>query len=538
MAIRFAQSNDAAGYVGNPARELARSQNIRLIGFLLIHIPLAFLLSVSPWISTAHALLIVFWALLAALRREFSQVLVFLAYIGGGEVLWRMTQAHLLWEHGKYMMIAIAAIALVVEWRGKLTSRRFRTMLPLVLLVVLLPAVIPSFTQLGFTEGRDQISFNLSGHAALVALALYVWERPINRGQAVKIMLALIAPIIGVAFLSLYNTLTTEFTFIEASNFVTSGGYGPNQVSNLLGLGALMGIILITVLPKAGGARFALVLLVMGIIAQGLLTFSRGGLYSLALALVAFGLHLTQTSQARRRFILLMLLGAAVAVIVIFPYLNNYTGGSLARRFADLDTTGRLEAAEADLQAFAENPVAGVGVGLATVYRYTYFTELVAAHTEFTRLLAEHGLFGVAAILIMVAMLFLRYRATPPGFNRALVASFAVWSTSIMMQSAMRFSAISFVFALALVAWQVQRPSDRPALFRGRWLRKPLATPPINGNSLSDPASAATTAHLAIPKQAVSTLPLDPLKGNGVAHNNGFTNGNGFNNGNGYGRIH
>lgn len=537
MAIRFAQAS-GVGYVGNPARELAHSQNIRLIGFLLIHIPLAFLLSLSPWISTAHALLIVFLALLVALRREFTQVLVYLAYIGGGEVLWRMTEAHLLWEHGKYMMIAIAAIALVVEWRGKLTSRRFRTALPLMLLVVLLPAVIPSFTQLGFTEGRDQISFNLSGHVALIALALYVWERPVSRGQAVKIMLALMAPIISVAFLAFYNTLITEFTFVEASNFVTSGGYGPNQVSNLLGLGALMGIILITLLPKAGGARFVLLLMVMGIIAQALLTFSRGGLYSLALALIAFGLHLTQTSQARRRFILLMLLGAAVAVIIIFPSLNEYTGGSLAKRFADLDTTGRLEAAAADLQAFEENPLTGVGVGLATVYRYTYFTELVAAHTEFTRLLAEHGLFGVAAILIMVAMLIVRYRATPPGFNRALVASFAVWSTSIMMQSAMRFAAISFVFILALVAWEVQRPSGMPALFRGRWFRKPLATPPINGHSLSGPATAPITAPLAVPKERANAHLLDQGKGNGLANNNGFTNGSGFSNGNGYGRLH
>lgn len=477
MAIRFAQATGDI-YTGNPARELVRSQNVRLAGFLLLHIPLAYLLSLSPWISTAHAVLVVLLALRAALRRDSTQVLTILAYVAGGEVLWRMTGAHLLWEHGKYVMIAVVAMAMIVEWRGKLMNRRFRTMLPLMLLVVLLPAVIPSFDQLGFTEGRDQISFNLSGHLALIALALYMWERPINRGQATKLMLALMAPVISVTFLSFYNTLITEFTFVEASNFVTSGGYGPNQVSNLMGLGTLVGIVLLMLLPKAGGARFIILLLVMGMIAQALLTFSRGGLYSLALALIAFGFHLTRTPQARRRFILLLLLGFAVAVIGIFPSLNNFTGGLLGARFGDLDTTGRLEAAEADLQAFEENPLTGVGVGLATTYRYTYFTELVAAHTEFTRLLAEHGLFGLTAIFILIAMLIIRYRATPPGFNRALVAAFAIWPTSIMMQSAMRFGAISFVFALALVAWQVQRTAETPILVRGRWIRRPIATPP------------------------------------------------------------
>ncbi len=189
---------------------------------------------------------------------------------------------------------------------------------------------------------------------------------------------------------------------------------------------------------------------------QGLLTFSRGGIYSFVLALAVFGLHLMNTPRARGRLLLIFGLFGVILVAGIYPLLDDFTGGSLSERFSDTDTTGRLEAAQVDLRAFSENLFVGVGVGQSNEYHITYLGHSLAAHTEYTRLLAEHGLFGVLALLVLIWMLVNRYAANSPGFGRAMSAALAVWSASIMFHSAMRLAAIPVGLALALVLWRLR----------------------------------------------------------------------------------
>ena len=65
------------------------------------------------------------------------------------------------------------------------------------------------------------------------------------------------------------------------------------------------------------------------------------------------------------------------------------------------DTTGREDIARADLEVWFDNPVLGVGPGVAKEYRAATFGRAAAAHTEFTRLLAEHGILGLVALIIL-----------------------------------------------------------------------------------------------------------------------------------------
>ena len=454
------------GLTGNPARDLVRSFNIQVILFLALHIPLAVGMEFSPWISTVHAGIALLFGLRAALVGRVSQVIYAVAYIGAAEVLWRMSRAYVLWEYSKYAIVAIIFVAVVVEWGRDRENRRLRSGWPLLLFVTLVPASIMALLYYDMAEARDMLSFNLSGYLALVALALYLWDRPINRDTAVRTLLALIAPIIGITFLAVYYTITDidSLIFLGAANWVTSGNYGPNQVSNMMGLGALTGVMLYILIPRARGARILVLLFSFAMLGQGLLTFSRGGIYSFALAVAAFGLHLMNTPRARRRFLVLFVLFGAVLLAFVYPFLDDFTGGSLSQRFSDLDTTGRLEAALTDLQVFADNPVLGVGVGRSIEYHDTINGISLAAHTEFTRMLAEHGLFGIFAIAILVWMLISRYAANRPGPSRAMTAAFAVWAMSIMAHSALRLAVIPVTLALAMVMWRLQwQPKDKPA---------------------------------------------------------------------------
>lgn len=470
-----------AGLTGNPARDLANSFNVRVIVFLSLHAPLALLMNMSPWFSTVHGIVALLYGLRAALLGRTNQVVYAVSYIAAAEVLWRMSRANLFWEYAKYAMLAIIFVALIVEWSRRGESRRLRSVWPVLLAVALAPGAVMVLLQRGPAEAMDAISFNLSSYMALTALGAYLWARPIERDTAIRLLLMIMAPIVGITFLAIYFTLTDldSLIFLGASNFATSGNYDPNQVSNMMGFGALAGVMLLILIPRGLGARSFILLVTLGMLGQGALTFSRGGLYSFALAAAVFGFHLMNTPRARRRFLLLFGLFGAVLLVGIYPLLDDFTGGSLSERFADTDTTGRVEVAQADIQAFRENPIVGVGVGQSSEYHRDALGINVTAHTEFTRLLAEHGLFGIVAMATLFWMMVRRYLGNRPGLARAMSASLSVWAVSIMFHSAMRLAVIPLAIALAFAMWQIRRPIKAEL---------PVTIQPVAGTALHDPA--------------------------------------------------
>lgn len=454
-----------APLTGNPARDLANSINIRFIFFLLLHVPLAMLMELSPWFSTAHAALALLYGLRASLLGRTSQVIYAIAYIASCEVLWRMSRAHLVWEYAKYGIVLLMFVALIVDWRQRGDNRRIRSALPLLLLVALLPGAVMTILETGIGEARDPLSFNLAGYLAIVLMALYLWGRPVNQVTTYRALLAIMAPIVGITFLASYYTVRSlgALNFVSASNWITSGSYGPNQVSNMMGFGALVGTMLFILMPRAQMARIVIILMAVAMVVQGLLTFSRGGIYSFILALAVFAFHLMTNPRARGRLVLLFVFFGVLLVVGIYPMLDQFTGGVLAERFRDLDTTGRLQLAEIELQVFVEHPIAGLGVGRVSDYMEAYYGLSWSAHTEFTRLLAEHGLFGILALLILLWMLLNRYLANPPGLSRGITAAMAVWSMTIMIHSAMRLAAIPLAIGLAMVLWQLPQSIKRTA---------------------------------------------------------------------------
>jgi uncharacterized membrane protein len=104
-----------------------------------------------------------------------------------------------------------------------------------------------------------------------------------------------------------------------------------------------------------------------------------------------------------------------ILIAVTFITVNEITGGTLALRYAgetvgtmkgtkDKDfnviTTSRYKIFNGDLKLWAENPIFGVGVAASKHLREN--TEDITAHIEASRLLAEHGSFGLAYILLLI----------------------------------------------------------------------------------------------------------------------------------------
>lgn len=456
-SINSAKSPAAIG------RQKARveSAELQIIVFILLHIPLAFVLDFSGWLGAIHALAVLLYGLRAAFRHQDSQVIAVLGYITGAEILWRMTEARILWEYGKYAAILLAFFAILAASRNprprRLSGSAYRLNPAIIFyLACLLPSLILTLGEWDLARARNEISFNLSGPLALTFLALYFWQRPLAKRELLYFLIALVAPIVGILTKAGWRTITADaLEFSLNANFATSGGYGPNQVSNILGLGALACVILLVLLWRRLSFRFFFSGLGVLFLFQAILTFSRGGVYSFILAVTAFIFHLLSSSQARNRFAFLLIAGLLLGWYVGNPLLNRITAAMWQTRFTSLDSTGRMELVLADWQAFLDHPLAGAGVGLSKQYHAEAGDSAVTAHTEFSRTLAEHGLLGILSTLILFGLLVVGYVRNKRGLGRAMAATFAIWSLSLMVHSGMRFVAISLGVALALAVWQV-----------------------------------------------------------------------------------
>ncbi len=420
---------------------------------LALHAVLALLLRAAPMLSAVHALGTVAVGLLVAVSPRPERVLYVAAYIAGSEVLWRMTQAPIFWETGKYAVILILAVFLLR------TGLRGPAVWPLAYLVLLVPSCFLTVSALGFGgAARDAISFNLSGPVSLAVALMAFASVDLHEIRLSRLMMGLLWPIAGVASIAAYSTLTaTTIRFSTESNFTTSGGYGPNQVSAILSIGALA-CVLLALLDARRHTAFVFYGLGAALLFQAVLTFSRGGVYAVLLCMALLMVHYLWRPQIGMPYLVAVVLVTLVGGTLLLPRLNSWTGGTLAERYASLDATHRTEIASEDLELFREHPVAGVGVGMAKMRRKNARYAGVAPHTEFSRVIAEHGSLGAMALLVLAGLTATRYVTAPSLTAKGWVAALTAWCLATMSVSAMRLVVIGILFGIAYLPWQEMRP--------------------------------------------------------------------------------
>ena len=93
----------------------------------------------------------------------------------------------------------------------------------------------------------------------------------------------------SIAGILLYVVLTaSEIRFQNSSNFATSGGFGPNQVSTALGMGFVVAVLLlVSVKELPAVVRATLLIITLWLFIQTILTFSRGGI---TVAMITLGI--------------------------------------------------------------------------------------------------------------------------------------------------------------------------------------------------------------------------------------------------------
>ena len=400
----------------------------------------------APIAATAHAGATAAVLLgYCVLGQRVDRIVLITFYAAACDVYWRMTSSRAPWEFSKYLLV-LGCFAVLIRF----TRSWRKAVLPLAFLGCLVPGMLATMTGFGLSASREMISSSEMGLIALGIAALTFRQLVTTETDMWNLLWALLCPLTSVLAITLFVTLqSSAIAFGDESNFAVTGGFGPNQVSSALGLGILICILLAL---QERGSRFLVVIvgLGLGFTWATLLTFSRGGIYSLVLA--AGGLLLVGVGTSGARVRSLVTLGVcAVGLIVVFASVNDFTGNWLDSRFNGADSqnsAGRTSIAETDLSIFGSHPLLGVGTEQSLALHVGEGLNGAPAHTEYTRVLAEHGLFGLVAIGLLVTMAWTGFRASISHWNRLMVAGAGIWAMTTMLHAATRICAVSLLFAL------------------------------------------------------------------------------------------
>ncbi|XLS28470.1 O-antigen ligase family protein [Flavobacteriaceae bacterium M23B6Z8] len=424
---------------------------------VLIHMGLGFAIFIAPFLSTVISLLIAVFALVQIVRKRDAnhQVLFFAAYVTGAEVLFRMSKGLVLYEFCKYLVVLFFIVGIFYKQIAR------SSLIYLVYIIFLLPGILITMMDLNTEiELRKAIAFNLAGPVCLGLAALYCYNRRIDYAFFNKLLLYLLLPIISISvYLFLYTPDLQDVITNTESNAYTSGGYGPNQVSTVLGLGMFICAVRFFLFSPGLFWKVVNALLFITISYRGLLTFSRGGFLT-ALAMIAvftFFLFLFANTKMRSNVLVIGFLGL-VLITGVWTYTVSVSGGLIENRYTGKNSvgqeeedfsSGRFDLLATELEAFYQNPFLGIGVGNTKYFRLDAEGVASASHNEVTRILSEHGLFGIFALGIIFLTPIFRFLSY---HRNVFVFSFFLFWFLTINHSAMRIAAPAFVYGLTLLS--------------------------------------------------------------------------------------
>jgi len=295
-----------------------KKEDLLYLNLILFHVGIGFLVYIFPFVSKIYGYAILFVGLWYVIKKQNknNEVLIVAAYIVGSEVFLRMTGGNPIYEFSKYGVIIFILIGMYYSGFSKGAIPYWFFLLLLVPSVVLSAFVLNTDTNI-----KNTIAFNISGPVCLGISSLYTYRRKILLTQMNAILLSMGLPIIScVVYLIFFTPSVQDVVTSTQSNFETSGGFGPNQVATILGLGMFIFFSRIIFDSKTKLSLFINIIIAITIAYRGVITFSRGGMITgvvMIVLLIGF-LYFTKAIEDTAALIL----GALAVVFVLTSFIS------------------------------------------------------------------------------------------------------------------------------------------------------------------------------------------------------------------------
>lgn len=428
----------------------------KYINLIFLHIIIGIVIFLAPFLAKIYGLLIILFGFIFVFikRNNNNQVLMVAAYLVGSEALLRMTSGTISYEFSKYGVILFSLV-------GMYFSGFSKNAIPFwIYILLLIPGIVIATATLNFTTNiRTTIAFNISGPICLGIASIYTYQRQITFETINKVFLSCGLPIIStIVYLILYTPDLKEILINTGSNYETSGGFGPNQVATILGLGMFIFFSRFLFESKNKLLFIVNVIVFLFISYRGLITFSRGGVVTgiLMMFILVAMIYVNSKSLGKSKINILLVFMAFLAISV-WTYTTTTTDGLINKRYANQDVngrekedqlSGREEILENELTLFLQNPIFGVGVAKGLELRKEMTGRDVVSHNEISRTLAEHGALGIAALFIVIFTPLILYLDNKQNVYAFCCVLF--WLLTIN-HAAMRLAAPAFIYSLSLL---------------------------------------------------------------------------------------
>ena len=441
----------------------------RYLYLIFLHVAIGFAIYYFPFLSKAYSIVIILAGIFYVInsQNKNNEVLYAAAYIVGSEAILRMTGGNPVYEFSKYSVVVLMFIGFYYKGVSKNAAAYW------IFLLLLFPGVIIATYSLKYTtDVQNKISFNTSGPICLGICSLYCYTRQVTFKQISELLLLVGLPIISTTvYLALYTPSVREVLTGTGSNFATSGGFGPNQVSTILGLGMFVFVSRLIYYSNSKVLFIINFIIAFNITYRGLVTFSRGGMMTgfimLSVLIIVTYFKINSNARIKMNYVLIAIF---VVLAATWIYTSNQTDGLIEKRYANEDAsgrkkedqfTGRGQLAVEEIQTFLKNPIFGIGVGKTAEIRQQRTGEFIVSHNEITRMLSEHGSLGILCLIILLTTPIFLYLDNK--HNIYLISFMVFWILTIN-HAAMRMAAPAFIYSLSLL--KVVINEKKPTLHR------------------------------------------------------------------------
>jgi hypothetical protein len=463
-------------FLGKPTK----TQIIILI--ILLHLILGMLVVIFPIALGISALLVFIAGLLFLLKTENKDGTAHYvaAYMIGFGAFTKMQSAviHLGYNFDFFTILIILGLAILIEKKINKSNVKF-----LIFFLLLLPSLFLTNLDYIFINKpwNPPVSSSLLGPLTLTIAAVYFFNRKFGLNDLSKLALYAVIPLFSMIGLVIFNVkdffkeglMSAVFSGTSESYKTvlgfspTTSGLMPTEFALAMCFGAVLFAACLILNASPTGNKILDYSILGCLLVSALLSFSRGALFAFIASILA-GLFVLNFDQGiPKNFKKKMMIGLIVmlSLLILMLALNHFTEGKIYARYQSTFeglkegdvlslTSKRILFIKTELETFQNNILLGIGPGML---KETYDREDLTRfnrglpHTEYSRLLAEHGIFGIAALIMIIGIPVVCFFREKNTKKRTLLAIFISFALIMMAFEALRPIQIAFIYGLIFI---------------------------------------------------------------------------------------